>query len=1383
MVPLSKYFFILFILFFIDISASFAQKPELNFKHISTETGLSNSTIEAICQDHRGFIWFGTRDGLNRYDGYQMTVYRTDTDSTSISDNYIRYIYEDRQKTLWIATNNGLNKYDETTNRFTRYKHDSRDRNSISSNIVTCIYEDRNGSLWISTQGGLNLFDRKKGYFTRFRNQPGKPGSLPDNRVNYLFEDQQGNFWVATRRGLSLFNRETMTFSPIKYPGTQRQAGVVPNIIVINQDDKGMLWLGTEENGLFLFNYKNYSYKQYLHDEKYPSSLGSNLVRCILRDKDGKMWVGSINGGLDLFDPERKFFFNYKNIPGDALSLSQRTVSSLFEDRQGNFWVGTHRGGVNVYMPDTYKFRLYRQEADDNSLSYNDVRTFFEDKEGNIWIGTDGGGLNLFDPTKGSFRHYQYHPFDPRSIGSNEILDIMEDSRGNLWVSTWGGGLCLLDRKSGRFTRFMNNPEDKTSISSDFVQKVFEDRNRNLWVATYYGGLNILDSKTMKFRRFIGDTSAGNFLKGNNIVSINQDRDGNLWFGTDDGGLNCYDPKTRVFSHYFDKEENKPDLRIIFNDSKGRMWVGQRGLFLFDNHRKSFSLFSDPAGLSDEFIKGIIEDHRGNFWIATSNGITQMNPDNLFFKKYNTGDGLQGLEFEANSFLKARDGRMFFGGINGFNAFYPDDIKVNKFVPPVYITDFQVSNKKVVASGENSPLKNDIVATHKISLTYKQSTFSFGFAALNFTGAENNQYAYKLDGWDKDWNFVGTERRASYNNVSPGTYTFYVKASNNDGVWNQTGTSIVIIITPPFWATWWFRLLAAALVISAVVFYLRIKRKYELSKLEERKKEEIHQSQLQFFTNISHEFRTPLSLILGPLEKLQSENISPANKHYLKIINRNAGRLMNLINELMDFRKAMTGAIKLRVMAGDITLFLNEIYEEFIALASQKNIRFRIHIPSDMGNVWFDRQIMEKICVNLIGNAFKYTPDGGDISVNVLKSLDEFEPTYQNELVLKSGFKGRKYMYVQVKDNGIGISKESIAHLFERYYRVADYHLGSGIGLAFVKSLTFLHKGNILVYSEREKGTEIIMGIPVAKEDYKVSERWNESLVGGEQQFGNHPLTYDWSSGLLEDASAVDNKPKENEHLPHVLIVDDNVELRKFLKDSLGPEYHISEAGNGMQGWNKVREEMPDLIISDVMMPEMDGIEFCKQVKNNLDTCHIPFIMLTAKEALESRIEGVGSGADFYFAKPLSIQLLEMTISNILSQRERVRERYTKMQFTETWEKAHSALDRAFMDELINIIVMHLANPDMDVDYLCMQMGMSRTKLYQKIKGITGKTIGELIRTIRLKKAADLMAKDNLPLQDVMYQVGIQTQSYFTKAFKKEFGKTPTEFIRELTAS
>lgn len=1361
--------FVLLLLFLLGPALCLAQPGNLRFKHISLEQGLSNSTIECIFQDDRGFIWLGTRDGLNRFDGNQILVYRYNPlDTNSISDNYIRCISQDQSGAIWVGTSNGLNRFDPKTARFTRFKNNTDNPSSISHNLITSICVSPTGQLWIGTGSGLNLYHPAQQSFERiYANELYR---APENQLTCLHQDSTGRLWIGSEKGLYYLDHRRQRILPWNTFVAGAPAGAIR---AIHAGLNGSLWIGVD-NGLYTLEPVKNHWNSYKHIDKDRSSLGTNMVRSMEVDHHGRLWVGTVNGGLNLLLPDEGFR-HFQNEPSNPASLSQRTVSALLEDRQGNLWIGTHRGGVNLYVPNQQNFGLFQKEPNANSLSYNDVKCFYEDRNGKIWIGTDGGGLNVFDPVTKAFRHYRYNAYNVNSLGSDEVLHVFEDSDGNIWVSTWGGGLNLFNRHTGSFTRFVHNATKPGTISSNYVQQVFEDDQHRLWVATYFGGLNLLDRKTKIFTRVESDEQHLTHPMGNNFVSICQDKKGNLWFGTDDGGLNCLEKQTQKFVNYFVNDEKMPDLRVLFVDSKGRLWAGQNGLYLYDETTRSFGLFPGQATLAQEFIKGICEDTEGHFWISTSNGLTRFHPQTKSIRKFNTADGLQGLEFEANAYLKTKDGRLYFGGVNGFNAFYPKDIQPARFVPPVYITGFQVSNEKLTPANSPTIFTQDISYTREIVLAHTQSTFSFDFAALNFSVPENNQYAYRLQGLNDQWNYVGNEHRATYTNLAPGHYVFEVKASNNDGVWNETPTSVRVIITPPFWNTWWFKTLITVILLAAVFSVLFLKRRLEIQKLEESKRREMHRMQLQFFTNISHEFRTPLSLILGPLEILQKEEHASRFQHHYQTMHRNASRLLGLVNELMDFRKAESGVLKLKVMPGSLELFLQEIADEFTGLSEAKNIQFSVEVMDKLPQLWFDRQVLEKILLNLVSNAFKYTANGGAITVKVTRSPERLQPSFQNELIQKSAYQGKEYIYIQVADNGIGISKDSIKHLFERYYKITDSHLGSGIGLAFVKSLTFLHKGSISVYSERQKGTEFIVALPVSADDYTANEKWMQDKKDPVVHIES--LDYKYEGPLIH---APDEQKKDKQLSKHLLIVEDNDELRRFLKDMLSEEFQVWEAAEGQTGLSMAREKSPDLIISDVMMPVMNGTEFCKKIKEDEQTRHIPFIMLTAKAAVRSNIEGIESGADFYFSKPVNTDLILKTIRNIFKHQQSIREYYSKDLHQETRALVHAARDKDFIDQLLAVVEEQLSNPELDVEYICRRIGMSRTKLHQMIKNITGQSISDFVRTVRLRRALQIMTEEDVLITDVMYRVGMQTQSHFTKAFKKEFGKTPSQYLQEL---
>lgn len=1320
-------------------------------------------------------MWFGTRDGLNRYDGYHIVSFRNNPiDNHSISDNFIHCLYTDHAGFLWIGTSNGLNRFDAKHNQFEQFPIKSE---RFHSQKIYALNEDQQHKLWIATSDGLYNLDEKRQKVRSYRHEPGNQNSIPDERVFALYHDTQGHLWIGTQSGICFFDENSGTFKTLPLPYIDPSGDLSINSIL--QDRRGQIWIGTSSQGILVVNKTGQLIHRYSQQEHHTKQLPSDQVRAILQDHFGNIWVGCINGGLNLYDEKNNGFFHYSFEAGNLSSLSQRTVSSLCEDSQGNIWIGTHRGGVNLISPGARKFTWFQQEYRQNSLSYNDVKTFCEDKNGNIWIGTDGGGMDRFEPNHHQFTHYRNQPNIQNCLNSDAVLHLFRDSSNIIWISTWGGGLNRFDPQSGKFSHYLHQAGNPSSISSNYVQQVLRDHNGRFWVATYYGGLNIFDPATGKFSRFLGVDGSNENLTGNNVVSMAEDAHGQLWIGTDDGGLNAYDPKTGRIEHYFHNDIKKPDIRVIFTDKQKRLWVGQKGLYLYHEKEHAFKSYGQNAGLDQEYIKGIVQDKQGNLWISTSKGITKFNPQTSQYRKFNSNDGLQGYEFEANACLVGRDGTFYFGGINGFNTFHPEHMPINKQAPPVYLTSFQLFNREITPDEKDSPLQQDISMTPTIELNYQQSSIAFVYAALNYIASANNSYRYMLKGFDRSWSKVASQWQASYTNLSPGNYQFKVQAANNDGIWNKKGTSINIIIHPPFWGTWWFRLGTVLLVAAIAGSLIYFKHHIEIQKLEERKQTEIYQTQLQFFTNISHEFRTPLSLIAGPIEELVQQEQRPNVLQNYQLIQRNAHRLIRLVNELMDFRKVEEGSLKLRATNGNFSRFVQEICEEFSVLAQQKRITFNIsagHFPT----IYFDREVMEKILLNLLDNAFKYTPKGGKVTVNIYSELHQFKPSFSNELTVKSAYKAKRYIHLHVVDTGIGISAPSIQHLFERYYRTSEYHLGSGIGLAFVKSLVLLHKGRILVNSERHKGTEFLISIPSLQEDFSTSERWES----GQENIGQHLESIVLPTLAAEEVSFlpthITSETASDPSKPHLLLVEDHLELRTFLKNKLSERFYIVEAGNGKEGLAILEEHLPDIIVSDVMMPEMNGYVFCEAVKSRESTLHIPFIMLTAKNAADATVEGLRCGADFYFPKPVQMEVLQLTLDNLVKQRREIA-RHVIAQQNAVWnETARNTKDKAFMDNLYSIIKQSMSDPALDVDHLCKETGMSRTLLYQKIKLLTGHSIGDLIRSVRLKSAAEMLAKEDLPITEVMYLVGIQTQSYFTRAFKKEFGKTPSKYLLDL---
>lgn len=823
------------IAFSLPTSLCAAENNKTQFEHIITDQGLSQSGIRCLLEDSQGFMWFGTEYGLNKYDGYQFTVYQyNELDSNSLSDNFINSIYEDKSGVLWVGTDgSGLNKFDRKTEHFTHYIHDPDNPNSLGSNRILSIYEDQLGTLWVGTEGGgLNQFNRNTEQFTHYTHKPDDSSSLSDDTVLSIYEDTLGLLWIGTADGgLNKFNRKIEQFTHYKKDATDPNTLSDNTVLSIYEDHLGRLWIGTADGGLNKFNRETGLFTHYTHDPANRNSLSHNTISAISEDRLGNLWLatsswyGSSYGTeLDKFNPETGQFTHYTKDPANSKSLNDTVIVSLLRDQSDILWIGTALGGINKLDQKEHKFQRYKNDpANPSSLNNNHVMSIYEDRSGIIWIGTQGGGLDRFNRETEQFTYYIHDPNNPYSLSSDNVWSTYEDRSGMLWVGTFGSGLDKFERNIGKFTHYTNNPSDPNSLSNNTVTSIYEDSNGTLWIGTLSGGLNKFERETEKFIRYTNDTNKSNSLSDNNAFLIYEDQSGMLWIATWKG-LNKFNLKTEKFTLYKHDPNNLNSLNYdrilsIHEYPAGTLWIGTYGggLDKFEIATETFTHYTEKDGLPSNSVVGILSDDEGNLWLSTGKGLSKFNPKTEKVRNYDISDGLQGNEFDGvKAYLKTKHGEMFFGGLNGFNAFYPEQVKDNPHIPPIVITDFKIFDKSV-------KLDSAISETKEIKLSYKANFFGFEFAALDYTNPKKNQYAYKLEGFDKDWIYSGSRRYATYTNLDGGTYTFRVKGSNNDGVWNEEGTSIKLIITPPPWKTWWAYTLYAVSLVSAVIGYIQWK--------------------------------------------------------------------------------------------------------------------------------------------------------------------------------------------------------------------------------------------------------------------------------------------------------------------------------------------------------------------------------------------------------------------------------------------------------------------------------------------------------------------------------------------------------------------------------
>ncbi len=1373
MLPLMRKFFLFIITFFI-YALIFAQGEQYAFSKIDIYNGLSHNQVNTILKGSDGFIWFGTMSGLNRYDGYSIKVYRNNIqDSFSLNDNYIENLYELPAGKMWVVTNIGPCIYDSKTEKFNRdYQQYLKSLSLPQGNVVKIIKGHKNLYWFVFDSLGLYQYDPVKRKAIHYQYRTNDPSSIATNRIANLRTDAHGNLWVIHQNGIIQMLDATSKKEVLVSDALQKaNPGNFLYELFIDSDSDAWIWTEDNPRGIYLFQSKTNSIRHF-NESGVGFKLNNNFITGVIEDKRGIIWVSTDHGGINLINKKRDFAIQYLvNDPRNAKSISQNSITTIYKDDLGIIWLGTYKQGINYLNERIIKFTHYHhQDAVSGSLQYDDVNRFVEDKKGNIWIGTNGGGLIYFDRTRNTFKQYVHDPSNRNSISNNVIVSLCIDHEDKLWIGTYFGGLSSFD--GTHFIHYRHDDKDTGSLSDDRVWEIFEDSRHNLWVGTLSGGLNLLDRKSGKFIHYQNKVGLPSPLQSNYVCAFNEDRFGNLWIGTSIG-LTVFEKNIdQSFSfHHYDQTNGLSNNNVIsiLQDSKGRIWVGTReGLDVFDPAKKTFRSFNVNDGLPDNAILTILEDNKQNLWITTPNGLCNLVFSNsasvgmLSFSviTYDEINNLQSREFNENAALKTRSGELIFGGPAGFNIIDPSKINRLPGDPKIVFTNLQILNNNIEVGevvNNRTLLLEALPVIEKINLKYKENVFSIEFAALDFSHGTKAKYAYKLEGFNNEWLFTdGSQPKATYTNLDPGSYMLKVKVLNSNGEWSKE-KALNILIAPPFWRTplayfIYIAFLAGILFLARQITVDRAHMRFEVQQ-QRKESERMHALDMmktKFFTNVSHEFRTPLSLIISPLDKIIKNTSDPEQKKQLHLVHRNAKRLLNLVNQLLDFRKMEVQEFRLHPVAGDIIKFIKDISFTFSDISEKKNIAFSFQSNVTALETYFDKDKLEKILFNLLSNAFKYTYDHGQVSVKL-----EYTPDEEKEHSLS----------IHVCDTGIGIPKDKQERIFDRFFQndVPDsmVNQGSGIGLSITKEFVKLHNGTINVSSEPDKGSCFTVILPARK----ISDSVNQSTV--------------FENIIPTETIAETENEREKNRKKTILLVEDNEDFRFYLKDNLKAFYNVEEAANGKEGLEKVKSLSPELVVSDIMMPLMNGIELAQKIKSDTLTAHIPVILLTAVGNEEIQLEGYEIGINDYITKPFTFEILASRIKNLLAQQKLLKKNFQKQLDINPSDITITPLDELFMKQALASVEKNIGNPDYSVEDLSRDMHMSRVALYKKILALTGKAPLEFIRTIRLKRGAQLLERSGKSIAEIAYEVGFNNPKNFSRYFKEEFKVLPSQYVTQ----
>ena len=1360
------------IIFLFTINNLFSQNTFENYQFRLVNKESSKSGIYTITQDQSGNMWMGTNGaGLYKFDGVNYVAYEQNSNvNNSINSNLIYVAYVDTRNRLWIGTDEGLCLYNRDLNTFENIDIQKKAKKQTVISVKSII-EDNNGSLFLGTfNGGLLKLNSRTREITPVNLDAANPSNY---LINSLVKDKKGTIYLGTNLGLKVVDpiknevkklnigKENQTFSGnivsmfvdsrqnlwigngykglvkvdlnskvkqiVSYPITQKR------IMSILATDAKTILCATENDGLIIVNDQGVVQKKYVNSKFNIRSLSSNSVWSLFLDKERRIWLGYYNKGLGVFDRINSKVNSIESLPGNSQSLQTNCVTDIAKDNEGQLWISMEGGGVDLYNPKTKNFKHITKS--DNSfysgLTNDNVTNVFIDKKQNIWLSSWNEGIFLLK--KGSRNFINYNTKNT-NLASDNIMSIAEDSRGVIWIGTFAKGLHYYSPSDGRFHHCSSKPfHDVMNLD---IRNVMVDSDDNVWVGSTTGLYKV---KTNDFVSF----------------SVTSLRD--------------------KMSEKFRNHKSTHTINTLYEAKNKEIWIGTDGAGLFSYNKKTDSLkwHINFPGLHEKSISSIVESNDGGVWVSGKKGITRLDLKNRTTVNYSTYDGLLGNDFNNNSVLKDKDGLLYFGSYEGLNYFDPTSLVKSKKQLPIYFTDLKLFNKSVGPLEKNSPLIKVISQTKKIILKHDQSVFTIDFIAVNYSFPARNEFAYYLEGFEDSWNYVGSKRSATYTNLAPGNYVFKVKASEKNGAWSQKPLELKIEILPPWWKTSFAYLFYSLLLFAAVHFanqyYQNRFKQKQLIEFEQKKAiqiEKLNNKKLQFFTNISHEFRTPLTLILNPLGdiiKNYSSELPETVLRKLQTIQKSSDRLSRLINELMDFNQLQFNKMTLQLQLIEVVSFTREIVSYFEQEASSRGIQLEFQSNKTALKDWIDPKMFEKIIFNVISNAFKVTADNGRIMVKI---------AVNQELVsfpLIDPANSYPSFQVIVEDTGSGLDKKDIKKIFDRFYQVNNlnkaYYGSTGIGLEVVRGFVELHKGIIEVESELGVGTTFKLLFPVGKDFF------NESEILLEEFKKEKKISF---TPIVEKAAI---QPEHDQEKPDriytILIVEDNVELRNYLKNELKKEYKVLVAENGQVGLELALQKLPDLILTDVIMPVMSGLELCKNIKADLKTSHIPLMMLSAKALVKDRLEGIDSGADMYLSKPFDMDILRSSLVQLINSRQIMFNKFYNGITPKAKEKT-TTLDNDFIKNTLNYINENISEPELSVEVLASKVFLSRSQLYRKIKTLTGVSVNEFIRNVRLEKAKELIELGNDNITEISYKVGFSSPSYFTKCYKEKYGYLPT---------